>query len=103
MHIGKNTFYERQFKLMSLHRLQIHDTSIIRAIYYCKRSIADSETDDGGKISNDSEDDEMTISPPRRQAYHLFGTNPVWDEAAQMDLIELHSDSETSTCFPYVL
>ncbi|XP_076803185.1 histone-lysine N-methyltransferase 2A-like isoform X2 [Clavelina lepadiformis] len=58
--------------------------------------VDDSETDDGGKISNDSEDDEMTISPPRRQAYHLFGANPVWDEAAQMDLIELHSDSETT-------
>ncbi|XP_078490098.1 histone-lysine N-methyltransferase 2A [Ciona intestinalis] len=44
------------------------------------------------RASSSESDQELNISPPRKQAYHLFGAVPVWDEAAHPDIIE---DAET--------
>uniref|UniRef100_A0A6F9DG44 [histone H3]-lysine(4) N-methyltransferase n=1 Tax=Phallusia mammillata TaxID=59560 RepID=A0A6F9DG44_9ASCI len=53
----------------------------------------------GAKIKQptlEDSDDSTTISPPRKQAYHLFGTVPVWDDASTPELIGIKSD-DTST------
>lgn len=47
-------------------------------------------------VCNAESDDSTTISPPRKQAYHLFGTVPVWDDAVQTEIVGLKVDETSS-------